>query len=107
MRMRREATTRSPASSSILVIAPVRFRRVASGLMIEKVRSVAMAVYSSIDAGLIWRALEAPLRETASGATTSSYVETSDEPLRLRLGHRLKARERNNTQAKIVFVLPL
>src|SRR3954454_10063584 len=43
MRIRREATTRRPASSSILVTAPVRLRRVASGLMIEKVRSVAMA----------------------------------------------------------------
>jgi len=40
--MRREATTRRPASSSFAVIAPVRLRRVASGLMIEKVRSVAM-----------------------------------------------------------------
>jgi hypothetical protein len=43
MRMRRDATTRRPASSSFWVIAPVRLRRVASGLMIEKVRSVAMA----------------------------------------------------------------
>ena len=38
-----EATTLSPASSSLAVIAPVRLRRVASGLMIENVRSVAMA----------------------------------------------------------------
>ena len=36
------ATTRRPASSSILVTAPVRLRRVASGLMIEKVRVTAM-----------------------------------------------------------------
>src|SRR6185369_5764552 len=43
MWIRREATTRRPASSSILVTAPVRLRRVASGLMIEKVRSVAIA----------------------------------------------------------------
>src|SRR5690606_18918880 len=42
MRMRLLATTRRPASSSILVIAPVRLRRVASGLMIEKVRVTAM-----------------------------------------------------------------
>src|SRR5438270_5308963 len=42
MRMRLDATTRSPASSSILVTAPVRLRRVASGLMIEKVRVTAM-----------------------------------------------------------------
>src|SRR5688572_6519087 len=43
MRMRLDAITRSPPSSSILVIAPVMLRRVASGLMIEKVRSVVMA----------------------------------------------------------------
>ena len=43
MRMRFDATTRRPASSSILVTAPVMLRRVASGLMIENVRSVAMA----------------------------------------------------------------
>src|SRR3954454_12251080 len=42
MWMRFDATTRSPASSSILVTAPVRLRRVASGLMIEKVRVAAM-----------------------------------------------------------------
>src|SRR3954462_1947875 len=42
MRMRLDATMRSPASSSIFVTAPVRFRRVASGLMIEKVRVAAM-----------------------------------------------------------------
>src|SRR5687767_4429964 len=40
--MRLLATTRRPASSSILVTAPVRLRRVASGLMIEKVRVTAM-----------------------------------------------------------------
>src|SRR5687768_2806079 len=48
MRMRFEAITRSPASSSFAVIAPVRLRRVASGLMIEKVRSVAMAERSPV-----------------------------------------------------------
>src|SRR3954464_13351135 len=41
--MRFEAMTRRPASSSILVTAPVRLRRVASGLMIEKVRVTTMA----------------------------------------------------------------
>src|SRR3546814_750879 len=45
--MRFEATTRRPASSSIVVTAPVRLRRVASGLMIEKVRLAAMAVACS------------------------------------------------------------
>src|SRR5687768_8630757 len=42
MRIRFEATTRRPASSSALVTAPVRLRRVASGLMIEKVRVTAI-----------------------------------------------------------------
>src|SRR5687767_4537571 len=42
--MRFEATTRRPASSSILVTAPVRLRRVASGLMIEKVRVTAIGL---------------------------------------------------------------
>src|SRR6201747_2653433 len=42
MRMRFCATIRSPASSIRALIAPVRLRVVASGLMIEKVRSIAM-----------------------------------------------------------------
>src|SRR4051812_50153377 len=48
MRMRFEAMTRRPASSSILVTAPVRLRRVASGLMIEKVRVTAMTGRSPV-----------------------------------------------------------
>src|SRR2546422_10492000 len=43
MRTRRCATTRKPACSIMALIAPVRFRAVASGLMIEKVRSIAIA----------------------------------------------------------------
>ena len=39
---RREATTRSPASSNLATMRPVKLRRVASGLMMESVRSVAM-----------------------------------------------------------------
>src|SRR5882762_8939631 len=42
MRMRFCATIRSPAFSIRALIAPVRLRSVASGLMIEKVRSIAM-----------------------------------------------------------------
>src|ERR1700731_5294387 len=42
MRMRFWATIRSPASSISALIAPVRLREVASGLIIEKVRSIAM-----------------------------------------------------------------
>src|SRR5437764_14180396 len=48
MRIRFEATTRRPASSSILVMPPVRLRRVASGLMIEKVRVTAMTGRSPV-----------------------------------------------------------
>src|SRR6478752_143953 len=48
MWMRFDATTRRPPSSSILVTAPVRLRRVASGLMIEKVRVTAMTGRGSI-----------------------------------------------------------
>src|SRR3954470_18507383 len=42
MRIRFWATIRSPAFSINALIAPVRLRAVASGLMIEKVRSMAM-----------------------------------------------------------------
>src|ERR1700682_5047105 len=42
MRMRFWATMRSPAFSISALIAPVRLRAVASGLRIEKVRSIAM-----------------------------------------------------------------
>src|SRR3954454_20770783 len=44
MRRRFWATMRRPAFSMTALTAPVRFRFVASGLMIEKVRSRAMAV---------------------------------------------------------------
>src|SRR5439155_819959 len=39
------ATMRSPAASIMALIAPVRLRRVASGLMIEKVRSIAISAF--------------------------------------------------------------
>src|SRR5213595_2909983 len=42
MRMRFWPTIRSPAFSISALIAPVRLRAVASGLIIEKVRSIAM-----------------------------------------------------------------
>src|SRR5256885_1412888 len=42
MRMRFWATIRSPAFSISALTAPVRLRSVASGLMIEKVRSIAI-----------------------------------------------------------------
>ena len=45
MRVRFCATMRKPARSIISLIAPVKLRAVASGLMIEKVRSIAMASF--------------------------------------------------------------
>src|SRR5262245_28735476 len=45
MHVRFCATIRSPARSIISLIAPVKLRAVASGLMIEKVRSIAIALY--------------------------------------------------------------
>src|SRR6187549_3974517 len=56
MWMRLLAMTRRPESSSILVTAPVRLRRVASGLMIEKVRVTAMGLSS----GRVGRFARAP-----------------------------------------------
>jgi hypothetical protein len=48
MRTRFCATMRRPAPSMIALIAPVRLRRVASGLMIEKVRSTAVGQSSFV-----------------------------------------------------------
>src|SRR5258707_7523507 len=50
--MRFWATMRRPFSSNRALILPVRFRRVASGLMIEKVRSTAM---KSLFDAVLWR----------------------------------------------------
>src|SRR5262249_44938527 len=44
MRVRLCATIRKPAPSIIALIAPVKLRAVASGLMIEKVRSIAIGL---------------------------------------------------------------
>ena len=45
MRVRLCATIRKPAPSIIALIAPVKLRAVASGLMIEKVRSIAIGLF--------------------------------------------------------------
>src|SRR5437764_1329458 len=45
MRTRFCATMRRPAASIMALIAPARLRRIASGLMIEKVRSTAIAPF--------------------------------------------------------------
>ena len=55
--MRFCATIRSPASSSTALILPVRFRRVASGLMMENVRSVAIAASLGFRVGRLSRGL--------------------------------------------------
>src|SRR4051794_11189569 len=68
MRMRLDATTRSPASSSILVTAPVRLRRVASGLMIEKVRVTAMKRSGELRIAEKWRLPSHSGSSTQAGA---------------------------------------
>src|SRR5262249_27777715 len=45
MRVRFCAMMRKPASSIMALIAPVKLRAVASGLMIEKVRSIAITLF--------------------------------------------------------------
>src|SRR5215510_10815328 len=45
MRVRLCAMMRKPAPSMMALIAPVKLRAVASGLMIEKVRSTAIALF--------------------------------------------------------------
>src|SRR5882757_3076576 len=63
MRMRFWATIRKPAFSISALTAPVRLRSVASGLMIEKVRSIAIELrpYKTLGGscrayiGAIWR----------------------------------------------------
>ena len=56
MRMRFCATMRRPAFSITALIAPVRLRAVASGLMIEKVRSIAMILSLKRNGGRSCRA---------------------------------------------------
>src|SRR3954463_13967341 len=73
MRIRLDATTRSPASSSMLVTAPVRLRRVASGLMIEKVRVAAMTGRSPVNG---WSGIGAP----PSGGSASRQVSAFPDP---------------------------
>src|SRR5690554_2311897 len=52
------AIGRRPFSSKMAMILPIRLRRTASGLMMEKVRSIAMAVFV-LDCGLEGGALVA------------------------------------------------
>src|SRR3569623_1805751 len=54
MRMRFWATMRRPAFSISALTAPVRLRAVASGLMIEKVRSIAMVFGPQINGMWSW-----------------------------------------------------
>src|SRR5215207_2270952 len=68
MWMRLEATTRSPPSSSILVTAPVRLRRVASGLMIEKVRVTAIGEFLRE-----WGFVRAPSRGRSNSQGSGSF----------------------------------
>src|SRR6185369_7028608 len=70
MWIRFEATTRRPASSSSLVTAPVRLRRVASGLMIEKVRVTAIVRAPGLSGVGIGRA---PSRTAAFGQGSGPF----------------------------------
>src|SRR5215475_4979054 len=80
MRTRLCATIRSPAFSISALTAPVRLRVVASGLMIEKVRSIAMIsslekrvgreLRAYIDAQ---RARQATLKRAAAALTSRNY----------------------------------
>src|SRR4051794_5371534 len=64
MRTRLWATMRRPAFSITALIAPVRLRAVASGLMMEKVRSLAICRPGSF--GITLRGLYPPGRRPAS-----------------------------------------
>src|SRR5262249_22878562 len=66
MRMRFCATMRRPAFSITALTAPVRLRAVASGLMIEKVRSMAMILSLRRSGDLELRGLYRRRRRTAS-----------------------------------------
>src|SRR4051794_13786124 len=72
MRIRLEATTRSPASSNILVMAPVRLRRGGAGLMIEKKRGPAMTGRSPV---LGWGWIGAPPSGARDGRQGSRLVD--------------------------------
>jgi hypothetical protein len=68
--MRFWATIRSPAFSINALTAPVRLRSVASGLMIEKVRSIAIALRPYKTLGGELRGLYRRHLTTASGPVT-------------------------------------
>src|SRR5262245_892156 len=72
MRTRFWATMRRPACSIIALIAPVRLRAVASGLMIEKVRSIAM--------GLLFRESRARARVNAARRRWAGRSRTIPAP---------------------------
>src|SRR3954447_3734600 len=93
MRRRFWATMRRPAFSMTALTAPVRFRFVASGLMIEKVRSRAIGCSGAVgDRGLIAipsPALKPPFA-VAKGAPASSVMRQEEPRLALRRGDFLR-----------------
>src|SRR6476620_824338 len=72
MRTRFCATTRSPAFSIMALMAPVRLRSVASGLRIEKVRSIAIG---SSFTGTNWRIYGVSLEKIGRAAYTGGCFE--------------------------------
>src|SRR5271154_6471736 len=87
MWMRFCATIRSPASSRRALTAPVKLRRVASGLIIDKVRSVAIAALLGFRLGRLSKGLRPggqggtsfPPKASAPAATVSLFDHTGHE----------------------------
>src|SRR3954452_17519962 len=93
MRRRFWATMRRPAFSMTALTAPVRFRFVASGLMIEKVRSRAMAVPGLSGSRAYSDPLPGPqaaFRSCEGRARASSVMRQEEPRLALRRGDFLR-----------------
>src|SRR5947208_2291360 len=80
MRMRFCATIRSPAFSISALMAPVRLRAVASGLIIEKVRSIAMITSLRSADGSCGAYIGAFGERQAIRATSADADQSSSEP---------------------------
>src|SRR5208337_1950552 len=79
---------RRPASSSLALILPVRFRRVASGLRIDKVRSVAIGQSAWVDCAGALATRDRPgnprFRRPAAGPTCAAHEDSRrDLPMSL------------------------
>src|ERR1700754_3776830 len=106
MRMRFCATMRRPAFSISALTAPVRLRAVASGLMIEKVRSIAMVFGPQINGMWSWPRLYRWLARRASAAGAVAPCSNRPDLQQFRDGRRLPGQEidmlRKGTMAMLV-----